>query len=278
MENTGGWQTPDVNFANVTVSGEFMAVSPNGAEVDIFANATSAEIDLQPPNSATPGVTFSPARIFATSTGDNPLLDILGPFMLTPVLGGAGEIFLGADSVLSQTVGQLLAQQVVIGDPSAGSTVQIESVINWGATTPSVTVDSFDTGGVTTGTTLSAAFTNSLTTTGVRGVAFVVPPSGNVYVDVCTGGFNNVAGSFTLVDFEVRAGAVVGAGAVLRASDENTASQFNSAVANQAGQHKVSGKVSGLTPGATCNACITYRVTGNTGSFNRRKILVMPVM
>lgn len=276
---TTGWKISrngDVDFAAGTFRGTIIIRGSNGSYVKIYANGAEATIEIQPPTSGT--ATFTPGSIRATSAANVPLVEFVGAAPLTPVPGGAGQLNLGADPVASQTAAQLLAQQVVIGDPSAGSTVQIQSIINWGAAGAlAVTVEADDTT-VTNGTTTSTTFVNTLTTAGIRGVAFVAAPSTKAFVLGTAGGFNNTAGQFTLTSFEVRLGAVVGSGIVIANSDENTASQFNSAVANQADTHTVFGTVGGLTPGTTYNACLTYRVTANGGTWNRRKISVTPTM
>jgi hypothetical protein len=130
---------------------------------------------------------------------------------------------------------------------------------------------------VTDGTTTSTSFTNSLTTTTVRGKAFTAPYSGIVKVSVSCSGRNSGAGGFVLVDFEVNAGSTIGSGTNFRLSDENNCAIFQSDSAGQNGPLVVSPtKVSGLTPGTVYHAVITYRVTGGTGTFNRRKITIEP--
>jgi hypothetical protein len=110
-----------------TIRGDVTVTNPSGSNVKIFTTGVNSEIDLQPPDSATPGVTFGPATISATSNADIPLLEIIGAIPVTPVAGGAGQLNLGADPVLNQTAGYLLAQQIVLGDLSAGSTTEILS-------------------------------------------------------------------------------------------------------------------------------------------------------
>lgn len=151
----------------------------------------------------------------------------------------------------------------------------INDLIDYGPNMPAA-VDAKDSA-VTNGTTTSATFVNSLTTSLIRGVSFVAPPSGKVNVLATCGAANGTIAQFTLVSFEVKTGTSVGSGTVQTASDENTASQFQSAVAASNGQHTAAGLVTGLTPGASYNACITYRVTSGTGTFNRRRITVTPV-
>lgn len=138
----------------------------------------------------------------------------------------------------------------------------------------SVPVQAADTS-VTDGTTTSTSFTNSLTTTTTRGIAFTAPESGTVFVSVTTTARNGTATQFCLVDFEVRTGSTIGSGSAVRSSDENSCGAFQSDSANhQGGCVVIPTVVSGLTPGDTYHAVITYRVTAGTGTFNRRKIVV----
>lgn len=127
---------------------------------------------------------------------------------------------------------------------------------------------------VTDGTTTSTTFTNSLTTTGVIGVAFTAPASGKVEVKWTCTGRNSNAGVFTITGFDVRNGSTVGSGSVAFAVDENVAVAVQSDSAGQQLEHTGIGLATGLTPYADYNACIVYRVTANTGTFNRRRISV----
>jgi hypothetical protein len=151
----------------------------------------------------------------------------------------------------------------------------INDLIDYGPNLPAV-AESKDTA-VTNGTTASVTFVNTLTTGLIRGVAIVAPPSGKIQVMGTSGGSNSLAGGFTLTSFEVRQGASIGTGTVVQASDENTASQFQSGTNTQPGQHSVIGIATGLTPGQPYNVCLTYRVTANTGTWNRRRIWAGPV-
>lgn len=133
-------------------------------------------------------------------------------------------------------------------------------------------------GSTSNGTTTSASFTNSLTTTGIHGVSFIAPPSGRVYVVGRTVAGNNTAGAFCHMDVEVRVGSTVGSGSVWRAANNATAGLFQSDSANQQGTIVADCLVTGLTPGAAYNAALCYFITSNTqtGSFNRRHIAVLP--
>jgi len=147
-----------------------------------------------------------------------------------------------------------------------------EAVNNSAVAVPVVAPD----GSVTDGTTTSTSFTNTLTTTGIQGSTFVAPASGVVLIAASTSARNSNAGGFCLVDFEVREGAVLGSGTLTRASSENTAASHQSDSANQQSTCVViPTPVTGLVAGTTYNASITYRVTANTGTFNRRKISIV---
>lgn len=131
---------------------------------------------------------------------------------------------------------------------------------------------------VTDGTTGSAypTFTNTLTTTGMLGVAFVAPPSGRVIVSFMTGEARTNTTAKALLSFEIKTGSTVGSGTLVYASDNATAQSAESDTANK--NRALSGEtlVSGLTGGTTYNATLTYSVTGGTGTYNRRSIIVDP--
>jgi len=133
-------------------------------------------------------------------------------------------------------------------------------------------------GDITTadGTTSSTSYVNTLTTTGIVGVSFTAPYSGQVSVIWSCTGRNSTSLAFTITSVEVRAGTTVGSGAVVFASDDNTASAPQSASSGHQCQHNGNRLISGLTYGNAYNTCITYRVTAGTGTFNRRSIEVSP--
>lgn len=127
------------------------------------------------------------------------------------------------------------------------------------------------------GTTTSSTYVNSLTTTGIRGVAFTACPSGGAKIDWSCSANNSVANSYTATSVEVRTGAVVGSGTVVLATNSDTETTFQSSAASAQGQHTGFANVTGLTAGASYNACITYKIiTSGTGTFNRRRISVEP--
>lgn len=127
----------------------------------------------------------------------------------------------------------------------------------------------------TEGTTTSTTFTNTLTTTGIRGTTFIAPPSGKVQIQgQCSTYISGTASSY--LSIEVRTGGTIGSGGITLASDENTASATLVATANTS-RHAVIANVTGLTPGTTYNACLTYRVSGSTGNYARRYLVVNPL-
>ncbi len=129
--------------------------------------------------------------------------------------------------------------------------------------------------GVTDGTTTSTSFTNSLTTTTTRGVAFTAGDSGKVFVAGSANVRNNTASGYALLDFEVREGSTVGSGNIVRPSDENSCGLFQSDSASQQGPAViVPTLVTGLVAGNLYNAVLTYRTLANIATYNRRKISV----
>jgi hypothetical protein len=124
----------------------------------------------------------------------------------------------------------------------------------------------------------NTSFFNSLTTTGVHGVAFTAPASGRVEVRGRAVGSNGTAAGFVLMDFEIREGSTPGSGAVVRAAGQATASVFQSSSAGQQATMMVGDLVTGLTPGVAYNATLAYAsgAAGQTLTFNRRHILVRP--
>lgn len=130
----------------------------------------------------------------------------------------------------------------------------------------------------TDGTTTSAVFTNTLTTTGIHGQTFVAPTSGIVWImATCGQARSSSAGGVVLTDFEVRTGSTIGSGTVARSSSEPTAGVAESEGANNNRNTVSHGFATGLTAGNTYNACITYRVTAGTATINRRNISIIPM-
>jgi hypothetical protein len=132
------------------------------------------------------------------------------------------------------------------------------------------------TGSTTPGTTTSTSYTNTLTTTGIHGVAFIAPPSGKIQIIGRSVASNSNAGSYAQMDYEVRQGSTIGSGTLARTTNNNTAGIQQSATANAQGTIVTGGLLAGLTPGAAYNACLTFMASGSTASFNRRQIAVYP--
>jgi hypothetical protein len=133
-------------------------------------------------------------------------------------------------------------------------------------------------GSTSNGTTTSTSYTNTLTSTGVHGVAFFAPPSGKAMLIGRSVGGNANAGSYAQMDYEVRNGGTIGSGSLFRTTNNNTAAVHQSATANAQGTLHVSGLLTGLTPGAVYNACLTFASSNSSfaATFNRRQIAVYP--
>jgi hypothetical protein len=133
------------------------------------------------------------------------------------------------------------------------------------------------TGSTANGSISSGTFSNSLASTGIHGVAFIAPPSGKIQIIGRAVGRNTTVSQYALLDYEVRQGSSIGSGTLARTTNNNTAGVHQSAVASAQGTVVTGGLLTGLTPGAAYNACLTY-ATGGTGTadFNRRQIAVYP--
>lgn len=132
------------------------------------------------------------------------------------------------------------------------------------------------TGSTTNGSTTSTSYTNTLTTTGIHGVAFIAPPSGKVQIIGRAAAGNTTVGQYAQLDWEVRNGSTIGSGTLFRTANNNTAAVHLSSTASGQGSLNISGLLTGLTPGANYNACLTYAASANTANFNRRQIAVYP--
>jgi hypothetical protein len=106
------------------------------------------------------------------------------------------------------------------------------------------------------------------------GIAFVAPTSGIVRVYWHCAIRNSNAANFGLCALGIRTGGVVGSGTdYVTASDAIALQQ----TPNTADIHMgMSHPVGGLTPLATYNAVLWFRVNGNTGTFSRCSIDVVP--
>lgn len=124
-------------------------------------------------------------------------------------------------------------------------------------------------------TTGSTSYTAS---TPVCGVAFIVPPSGKVWIHWHAEMQNNTtAAAFCLASFEVREGSTVNAGTVVLAGSDNRRLLQRGTVANADTQgYGSSYLVTGLTPHASYNVVHLVRVTAGTGQFGARRIGTSP--
>lgn len=218
-------------------------------------NLTKIKKKLNPDPDGTPPLRLQTATVAAMDADGTVDITLNGTTITNvPVLGSARFVVGTVVQVLTYR-----GSMLVLGGSGIGSAQAVSAE-----------------GNTTNGTTTSTSFTNTLTTTGVHGVAFIAPPSGKVYVVGRALAGNTTAGIFTHLDVEVRVGAVVGSGSVFRAASNNTASGFQSDSANQQGEHKADAVVTGLTPGAAYNAALCYFVGANTGTYNRRHIAVLP--
>jgi hypothetical protein len=174
-----------------------------------------------------------------------------------PVLSGAAVV-VGETAQILTYRGSLLAIGI---SGSAGPLASQSGATTNGTATPGNT-----------------SFFNSLTTTGVHGVAFIAPASGQVFVTGRAAGSNGTAGGFVLLDFEVRQGSTPGSGSVVRAAGQATAAVFQSSSASQQSTLTTGDLVTGLTPGTAYNATLAYAsgTASQTLTFNRRHIMVRP--
>lgn len=130
---------------------------------------------------------------------------------------------------------------------------------------------------VVDGTTTSTSYTNTLTTTGIRGKAFTAPITGNVLILFSALGRHGTSGKSVSVDVEVKTGSTVGSGTLVRGSADITADVEQNAAAGQNLHHTGFATVTGLTAGASYNACLTYKlIDAGTGTFSCRNITIVP--
>lgn len=124
---------------------------------------------------------------------------------------------------------------------------------------------------VTAGTTTSTTYTTTLSAGAVCGVAFTAPASGSVLVHNTSETNNSAPPDLSLCSIRVRTGAVVGSGTdYLPVSDDEAV--FSAADT----RHGISRFISGLTPWASYNVQQLVRVTGGTGTFGRKQLIVHP--
>lgn len=159
-----------------------------------------------------------------------------------------------------------------------GTDLTVIGVIKWGAT-PAIAVAARDAAAGAVGTTTSDTHGNTLTGLAVMGVSFVAPPSGRVSVSIKSEAGCAVLNNYAGISFEIRSGGTVGSGSVFQSANTDTeAISRSTGVANSDQVVAMMDLVSGLTPGTTYNACITYRslTLGNQSRFSRRVIVVRP--
>lgn len=263
---------PARQFRMDTNAFKITAIPDTGAYLQMTtASGFGGLVFLQPENSSVAGNLFVPASIFVdsdeTATDSRPYLKLVSPCIdSTPDLHTA-QIVLHGQALLSASDDSYVEL--------AATSTQVNGLLNLGSA-GAAPEDAI--GSTTNGTTASATFVNSLTTTGIHGTTFVAPPSGAVFCIATCVAANDTAGDYSVMDWEVRIGSTIGSGAVWRAADENTAAVVQSAVANNQGSLTSMGIASGLTAGTTYNACLVYhRATGGTSSYDRRHIVVMPL-
>lgn len=191
---------------------------------------------------------------------------------------------IAADGTVDVTLNGVTVPDVpVLGNAyfAVGTTVQILSyrgslmIIGSAGSTAARPVAA--SGAIGEGQTASTSWTNSLTSTGIHGVAFVAPQSGIVLVTGRSVVRNNTIALYAHLDFEVKSGSTVGSGSTFRGPDDATAGVQQSAVANNQGTVVTSDLVTGLTPGGLYNAALTYKATtSGTAGYTRRHITVIP--
>lgn len=125
------------------------------------------------------------------------------------------------------------------------------------------------------GTTTSSAYTNTLTGGTAAFRAFVAPPSGAVLINNMCELFNSSAGQLTICSIRVMTGAIANSGSTVLAVSDDEGIMSTSTVSNRYG---VASLVTGLAAGDTYHVQQFFRVTGGTGTFGRKKLIVSPIM
>lgn len=120
----------------------------------------------------------------------------------------------------------------------------------------------------TTGTTTSTSYTATLTGGVACSFSFVAPESGQVKVNNTLNGFN--AGGAEFCSYEIRAGGVIGAGAVFQAANDDLS--WIAGANSIAMTHTT--VVPGLTPGSTYNIRQMFRVSAGTGTYAWKELSV----
>jgi hypothetical protein len=96
---------------NGTFRGNLSVVSPSGSSVSVFATATTAEIDMQPPlNTLNPGSTYTSGILYTTiDSSDRPVLRLQGPGQVTPVARAGTRISLLTGSSTTDRIVEITA-------------------------------------------------------------------------------------------------------------------------------------------------------------------------
>lgn len=124
----------------------------------------------------------------------------------------------------------------------------------------------------TSRTTTSTSFTQVMSPAGLCGVAFVAPQSGKIYISM-NNEISNSGANFTLTSYSIRTGSVVGSGTLFQAASQDETIRNDSTTIHRYG---VGSFASGLTPGQTYNIVLEHSVQLGTGTFTRRRVVVLP--
>lgn len=145
--------------------------------------------------------------------------------------------------------------------PNAGDPILVEDF------PPSVSNDQN-----TSGTTGSTSYTATLTGGTACAVTFVAPTSGVVLImNVCQ--IDNDGANQTFAGFRVGTGSTAGAGTeVLAASDLRAIRHEGTNYVRSTSVYRLTG----LTAGDTYNVQQQYRVSGGTGTFSNKSLIVAP--
>src|SRR4051794_39125410 len=128
---------------------------------------------------------------------------------------------------------------------------------------------------VTSRTTTSAGYTETLTPAGLCGIAFVAPTSGSVRID-WKGDISANAAGVHAMSYELRTGSTVGAGtSVLVGNDDRALRNDTNALLMDFGIFDV---VTGLTGGSSYNVSLTQRTGAGTLTVARRLVLVTQLL
>lgn len=130
-----------------------------------------------------------------------------------------------------------------------------------------------------TATAAGSVSTTSLTyvaLSGDPGLSFVAPSSGRVLVTIGAAMDGTVSDTYSTMGFQIRTGAVVGSGTIVRAANDDDV------IAHQGLSDFAGGRttlVTGLTAATTYNVQSLYKLLNGTGTafFARRNVIVQSV-